>query len=174
MRESKQNSSIQPYKLANKEGELRHHWQVSEFKRLSEMLIDDSGRVEVIVQAYFDDRRRCLLKANIKAELKLECQTTFEAITHKLDKVVVFCAVNAESQFAEVEEEFEPVLMEDGFLDMAEVIEDEIILSVPIVANKSLEEIDKKMSYGELDEEAIAAEKAASNPFSVLQNLKKT
>lgn len=174
MRESQQNSSIQPNKLANKNGEIKFSWKISEFKRLCEMLLDDSGDVKVRITAHFDHQKRCLLEAEIQADLTLECQTSFEAIHFELAHNTTYCTVANESQFAEVEQDFEPVMVEDGLLDIKRVVEDELILSLPIVANKSIDELQQKMSYGELDEAAIEAEKAAKNPFSVLENLKKT
>jgi len=174
MQESQQNSSIQPFKLANKEGEVRFKWRVKDFERLSGMLYSDSGNVSVVVSGHLDHRKRCLISAEIKADLTLECQTTFEPIVHQVNNTTTFCALVAESQFADVEDEYEPVLVEDGYLDIKQVIEDELILSVPIVANKSSDEITQKMSFGKLDEGQIAKEEKAKNPFSVLENLKKT
>ena len=174
MRESQQISSIQPFKLANKQGELKFKWPVSEFKRLSEMLLSDAGEVRVKLEGLHDHRKRSLLMAEIEADLTLECQTSFQPIDYKVVNSTTYCAVVEESQFAEVDEEYEPVLVVDGYLDIKQVIEDELILSVPLVANKPLDEIQQKMSFGELDEAQIAAEKKADNPFSVLENLKKT
>jgi uncharacterized protein len=174
MQESQLKSSIQPFKLANKEGGVKFKWPVKALTRLSGMLYSDAGEVQVSVNAFFNDYKRCLLEAKITADLTLECQTTFEPIAHKVDKVTTFCAVANEHQFADVEEDFEPVLVEDGFLDFQQVIEDELILSIPLVSNKPSDEIDLKMRYGELDEAQIARDKQAGNPFSVLENLKKT
>jgi len=174
MRESQLNSSIQPIKLAKKEGEVRFSWKVEDFERLVELLYSNEGSIGVEIQGRFDDHRRCLLEAKITADVTLECQTTFTPIKHQIEKEITYCAVVAESQFAEAEEEFEPVLMEEGYLDIKQVIEDELILSIPIVANKPLEELDKQMSFGELDEEAIKRDKEANNPFAVLKDLKKT
>ncbi len=174
MRETQLKSSIQPVKLARKEGEVRFNWKVKDFERFASSLYSDKGNIQVLLSGYFDDRRRCLIKADIKADVQLECQTTFEAINHKIDKHVVYCALVDENQFKEVEDEFEPVLMEEGYLNVTQVIEDELILSVPIVANKSQDNINQPMSYGELDEKAIAEEKAKNNPFAVLKDLKKT
>ena len=174
MQESQQNSSIQPRKLANKEGEVRFKWSVKDFERLSGMLYSDAGDIEVTISAHYDHRKRCLLVAKIVANLTLECQTSFEAIDYQVNKETTYCTVVTESQFAEVEEEYEPVLVDDGYLDVKQVIEDELILSVPIVANKSLDELEQEMSFGELDEAQIAKDEKASNPFSVLENFKKT
>lgn len=172
MQESQQNNFIQPKKLAQKSGEIRFNWPVCSFKRLSSALYSTTGDVCVHIQARVDFDQRCLLTTQIEAVLQLECQTSFEAIDFQVNKEVVYCTVIKESQFAEVEEAFDPVLLEDGYLNIKQVIEDELILSIPVAANKPIEEITQAMSFGELGEEAIIVEK--KNPFSVLENLKKT
>lgn len=172
MRGSQKKNVIQPGKLANKEGETRFNWAVSDFSRLSEILHSNDGDVQVRLCGFYDQQKRCLLEAEIKADVTIACQTTFEPIVYNIDSKVTYCAVSTEAQFAEVEQEYEPVLVEDGLLDMKQVIEDELILSVPIAANKPANKIAQKMSFGELDEAAIADEKKAKNPFSVLSGLK--
>lgn len=172
MQETQQNSSIQPRKLANKEGEVKFHWAVSQLERLSDMLYSDAGAVDVSIEAYFDHRKRCLLNTKIKANLTLECQTSFEPIDYQVDSETIYCTVVEESQFANVEEEFEAVIVEDGFLDVKQMIEDELILSVPLVANKSADDLEQEMSFGVLDEVQIAKDEEANNPFSVLKHLK--
>lgn len=174
MQESEKNSIIQPSKLAKKEGELRFSWQVKDFTRLCETLFSDKGDINVRIEGCYDKQDRCLIKSEIKAKLFLVCQTTFEPIEHQINSQVTFCTLTNEDQFIDVEKEYEPVLVEDGRLDLARVIEDELILSVPIVANKSIGSLAQKMSFGELDEQSIVEEKQASNPFLVLSNLKKT
>ena len=174
MRGSEQKNCIQPTKLAKKEGEIRFHWQVAQFERLKGLLFDDSGEISVLMRGRFDREQRCLLTADVRATLKLVCQTSFEPIVHQLDSQIVYCTVVVESQMAEVEQEYEAVMVEDGLLDIKQTIEDELILSVPLAANKAAEDLKQKMSYGELDEQAIERAEKRANPFSVLTNLKRT
>ncbi len=175
MRGTQQNNTIiQPRKFANKNGEIRFSWPIKEFTQLCEMLFSDIGEVNVRLRGSFDHQQRCLIEADIVATMQLECQTSFEAIEFEVKNQVTYCTVTDESQFAEVEENYEAVLIDEGMLDIKKVIEDELILSVPIASNKSKDQLEQKMSFGELDEVAIAEEEKASNPFSVLTNLKNT
>ncbi|MGX5174049.1 YceD family protein [Aliikangiella sp. IMCC44653] len=174
MQQSLENSSIQPTKLANKNGQIKFNWPIASFERLKELLYSENGQVAIEINAEYDHRRQCLLVTNLVADVTLQCQTSFDPIDYKIERTVTFCAVVAESQFVDVDEEYEPVLMEDGNLDIKQVVEDELILSIPLVANKPIEEIETKMSFGELDEAEIEKAEKAANPFSVLQNLKKT
>ena len=158
---------IQPRKLALKEGELKFSWDVKEFTRLDGLLFSNQGKIEVRLSGKQDERHRSLINAQINAGFQLECQTTFEAIDYQVDTLITYCTVIKEEQITEVDEEFEALLVEDGFVDIKSVIEDELILALPIAANKAIEDTDVKLSYGELPKEA-----EKKNPFEVLKGFK--
>jgi len=157
---------IQPRKLANKGGELRYHWMVEDLSRLHGLLYSKQGEIRVHLIGEHDDRNRCLVKANIVAELQLECQTSFEPIDYKIDSNIVYCSVIDEEQIDSLEEEYEALLLDDGQVDIKQVIEDELILALPIAINKASTELDIKMSYGKLPKTSNK-----KNPFTVLEGL---
>ena len=161
-----QHSFIQPRKLANKNGELRYNWTIAEFTRLDGLLYSDKGEVSVHLTGRLDDRKRYLVEANIVAEVELECQTSFEPIKRRIDTQITYCMVVSEDQIASLDDEYEALLVEDGQVDIKAVIEDELILCLPVVANKSSDELAIQMSYGDLPKEA---EEVKKNPFTVLE-----
>lgn len=171
MTESDQNSDkqvfIQPRKLANKNGELRYQWPIGDFKRLDGLLFSNEGHISVHIKGRNNNRQRSLLDVHITATIKLECQTSFEAIDYQVDTQIVYCMVMTEEQITDLDERYEALLVDDGFVDIKQVIEDEFILSLPVVANKAMEDVDIKTSYGELPKEATTKK----NPFEVLQGL---
>jgi DUF177 domain-containing protein len=158
---------IQPRKLANKEGELKYKWQVKDFGRIDGLLYSNEGTIEAHLSGRLDDRKRCLVEAHVVADVVLECQTSFEPIGHRIDTTVTYCMVITEEQINDLDEEYEPLLVEDGQVDIKEVIEDELILSLPLIANKASEELGMKFSYGDLPKEA----ESKKNPFQVLENV---
>ncbi len=159
---------IQPRKLANKGGQLSYHWKISDFERLDGLLYSDQGSISAELTGRTDDRHRNLVETTIKANVQLQCQTTFEPIHYAIDTKVVYCSVISEEQIANLDDEYEPLLVEDGAVDIKRVIEDELILSLPIIANKSSEEIGLNMTFGELPN----VEEEKKNPFTVLEGLK--
>ncbi|PHS14453.1 MAG: hypothetical protein COA86_16075 [Kangiella sp.] len=159
---------IQPRKLALKEGELRFLWDISDFTRLDGLLYSNQGKIEVNVSGVQDNRHRSLIKARIEGVFQLECQTTFEPLEYKIDTTITYCTVIKEEQINNVEEEFEALLVEDGVVDIKSVIEDELILALPIVSNRAIEETGVKVSYGELPKETVKKK----NPFEILQGFK--
>jgi len=160
---------IQPRKLASKQGELHYHWNLADFTRLDGLLYDNQGKIELILKGRFDDRQRCLVDAQIKAKVRLECQTTFEPIDYEIDTQIVYCSVIKEEQIDSLEDDYEALLLDEGQVDIRRVIEDELILSLPIVANKASDDTKVKLSYGELPQQ----KPQDKNPFAALNNLKK-
>jgi len=158
---------IQPRKLAKKDGELRYRWQVKDFSRLDGLLYSNDGAIEIHLTGRQDNRNRCLVEAHVKADVVLECQTTFEPISYQIDTKVTYCTVIREDQITDLDEEYEPLLIEDGQVDIKEVIEDELILSLPLIANKASKEVGVQMSYGEIPIE----NESKKNPFKVLENV---
>ena len=158
---------IQPRKLAKKEGVLKYKWQVKDFGRLEGLLFSDDGVIEVELKGRQDNRHRCLVEANIKADVSLECQTTFEPISYQVDTKVTYCTVIEEEQIADLDEDYEPLLIDDGQVDIKQVIEDELILSLPLIANKASKETNIQLTYGELPKEV----ETKKNPFKVLEGV---
>ena len=162
-----QKTFIQPRKLANKNGELRYNWKVEDFKRLDGLLYSNDGEISIHLVGKHDDRQRCLIDAHITANVQLECQTSFEPIDYQVNTTITYCTVVSEDQIADLEEEYEALLLDDGHVDIKQVIEDELILAIPIIANKGSEDIQIDMSYGELPPE----DSSKKNPFTVLKGL---
>ena len=167
MTDTEQKTFIQPRKLANKNGELRYNWKVEDFSRLEGLLYSNRGEIVVHLLGRYDDRHRCLVEAHVTANVQLECQTTFEPIDYQVDSQIVYCTVIDEEQIADLDEEYEALLIEDGQVDIKQFIEDELILSLPIIANRMSEDLGIKMSYGEIPQ-ALETKK---NPFLMLEGL---
>lgn len=158
---------IQPKKLANKNGELRYTWLVKDFKRLNGLLFSKLGDIKVHLVGQYDDRNRCLVVAHIRANIQLECQSSFEAIDYKIDSRINYCTVTKEQQIDDLDDEYEALLVEEGIVDIREVIEDELILALPLAISKSNEELELKMSFGEMPKDI----EEKKNPFTVLEGM---
>lgn len=173
MRGSRPKSFVQPFKLANRQGELAFNWLVKDFSRLSSFLAADEGKISVTITAFYDANKRCLLNTQIVTELKLTCQTSFAEVNYPIDKQVIYCPLQSEAEFAQIDQAFEPVLLEDDFLDMQQIVEDELILSLPLILNKPADELKQKMVFGELPD-SVTEKSAKPSPFAVLSDWKKS
>ena len=99
--------------------------------------------------------------------MNLQCQRTLDVFEHPLDVDVRLGVIGHEREEAALPPGYEPLLVEDGVLEPAKVIEDELLLALPAFPVKPGSE-----SPGD-GQEAEQVSRREDNPFAVLRELKK-
>ncbi|MDX1353792.1 MAG: YceD family protein [Thiomicrorhabdus sp.] len=159
--------SINPFKLAENRAQTERVIPVAQLQRLVESLASDVGSITAKVTGSVDEDRRKILDCQITGSVQLVCQTTFDPIDYAIDRTVRFCPVMSEEAMASVPEEYEPFLFDSEELDLITLVEDELILSLPIALSSP--EAPKHQSFGPVIEDT----EKKPNPFAVLEGLKK-
>ncbi len=141
--------------------------------RLRDSLADAEGDVRVAIQFDRDALRIPYVELRIDAELPLECQRSLQRFLHPVrlvQRLGLFVAAgdgSDEADGAGLPEGYEPLLLpEDGMVRPAELVEDELILAVPVVP------IAPGTEAMEHNWPADEEETAASHPFAALTALK--
>lgn len=111
---------------------LRGSLPIPELTRLRESLADTVGEVVFVVTGGRDERRRLTLSVDVKGLLHLQCQRCLGTLDYPLRLVnrlllVEPGAANADEQEAESAEWIEA----SATLDLAQLVEDEILLGLP-------------------------------------------
>ena len=105
---------------------------VPELKRLKESLADDLGRIDFAVKGARDTRRRPVLTLEISGSLHLQCQRCLGLLEYPLRLSNTLLLVGAgEVAAGDLDDEDAEWIEASGELDVAMLIEDEIILSLP-------------------------------------------
>jgi len=100
--------------------------------RLKDSLVDALGMVEFEVTGGHDARRRPILTLAIHGMLRLQCQRCLGALEHPLRVLNTMLLVTAgESAAGGLDEEDAEWIEASGTLDVATLVEDEIMLSLP-------------------------------------------
>jgi uncharacterized protein len=142
-------------------------YPLSKFTRLSETLLSNEGDVTVKIEFGYKVGFACL-KGRVSAKVLVECQRCLKPMETELAGSFKFALVSSEDEFDLLPEEFEPYLLEGDEQSIIELIEDELLLSLPMVTVH-----DNACSvYMTKQEEAMKAEKEASHPFAALKALK--
>ena len=119
----------------------------------------------------FDEQRLCVITIDAKMTLELICQRCFKPFITEVHVMNKFSPVKSDAQAETLPEHYEPVLVNEfGEVDILALIEDEIILSLPIVPvhdSKHCEVSEADMVFGE-----IPLENEKPNPFAILVSLK--
>lgn len=154
------------------EGQLR----LSSLSRLRDALcaeegVTESGVVRFAIEFDRDALQVPYVELRIDAQLPLECQRSLDRFLLPVHVVQRLGLIVDEADEAGLPPDYEPLLVPaDGMLRPADLVEDELILAVPVVPMKPGTE----QAEQDADWPATADDEVQANPFAVLAALKKT
>lgn len=170
MLESTLPDQIKPLKLAKRGSTLSGSWPLDKFARLTADSVDNVG--EVSIKAEFSrDEGFPSLSGKAIAGVKFECQRCLEPVVVTLEVDLNVAFVSTEEQMESIPEPFEGVLLEDEEISLIEVVEQELILELPLVAYHQDCDAFEYRTEDEKEEQQID-QPEKENPFSVLEQLK--
>ncbi len=138
---------------------------VGSFPRLDDVLAERSGEIAYEVSGARDERNRPLLQLRVRGALVLQCQRCLGKLEHPLDLSSSVLVVPPGAPPDDADDPEGPDYIEaPGELDLAELIEDEILLSVPFAPRHERE------CAGTVPRED--REEAKVKPFAALAALK--
>src|SRR5262245_7047700 len=119
--------------LADRGVTLSGELEIGTLTRLTSLLHSDFGSVRATLR--FRQRGDGWLQAELglKALVELVCQRCLEPFRHELEETVNVVLAGSDSLPATVPEGLEPFELEDGRLQPAQLIEDELIVALPLV-----------------------------------------
>ncbi len=158
---------LHPDRLCAKAIELAGTFVPSDLERLEGELANGDGELRYRISALLDRQRRKVVSCTIEGFVFLTCQSSLDAFRHEISISDRLVLVDSESQLPPVEEESdeEDYLVADEPLDIRDLVEDAVLLSLPMVPRKP-----------GLESKAGGAGDAAprkESPFAALAGLKK-
>lgn len=140
---------------------------LSSLTRLQGSLLDTEGDVRFALEFDRDSLQVPYVELRIDAELPLECQRSMNRFLLPVHIVQRLGLIRDEADEAALPPGYEPLLVpDDGMLRTAELVEDELILAVPVVpVAPGTEEVEREWPASE-------AEQERANPFAALSAMK--
>ena len=136
--------------------------------RLRDSLLQPEGDARYVLAFGIDALKVPFAELRIEAELPLECQSSLQRFLLPVQLVQRLGLIRDEADEAALPPEYEALLVEaDGMLKPAELVEDELILALPVVPVSPDAEVVAR------DFTPTAEETAQANPFAALAGLKK-
>ena len=139
--------------------------------RLAESVIDIQDDVEAELSFGTDAQGLTVMQGNAHTLVKLECQRCGDAFEHRCDVEFIYTPLSAKVEEEELPEAYEPIeLDENGEINLYELLEDELILSLPFAPMHAEHECKRggmQMTWG-----TIEPADERPNPFAVLNGLK--
>lgn len=120
--------------FARNSGELHATIGLAQLARLRDALLDHSGEVTYALEGFVSSEQKPLLQLKVRGSLKLPCQRCLGPLDWELDTKRIFELVPQGQALSDPAEEAQEVeqIFADPKLDVICLVEDEIILSMPM------------------------------------------
>ena len=106
--------------------------------RLVSGLASDKGEAEAEISFTTRAGVPCLA-GKVRANVEMVCQRCLEPVQMQIEGSFRFGLVESEEEFDNLPAEFEPFIVTDGEQSLYDVLEDELILSLPLVSRHDYE-----------------------------------
>lgn len=163
--------SVDAIRHASQSIRLHGTMPLSRFERLRSSLLSDEGDVEVELSFDQDSEHRPYVMGSIRGALTVQCQRCEKPLTIAIDAPVHVGLVRNDEDARRLSEHLEPFLLTDRMVSLTELVEDELILALPIVPRHEHECV----AVGAVSAVAAApsaTEEKRKNPFAVLAQLR--
>lgn len=173
MHEERLPVQIDPVRLAETGRILEGQLPLSELTRLKDVLVDNRGTVAVRLEFGIDQEGIPYLKGQIRSRVTLACQRCLLPMEHEIDTEILLGIAESEEAVQLLPSHYEPLVVENGPLYLKDLIEDELLLSLPIVPMHP----ESECAVGERElkdtERGKTEEPERKSPFSVLAGMKR-
>jgi uncharacterized protein len=146
-----------------------HHGKIalSEFERLHNFLASNSGELQYVVAGGVNKDGKPVLQISVRGKITLRCQRCLGELGHVLDLSTVLLLAQNENELSRLyEAESADCILATRDTDILGLIEDEIILSLPISPRHN----EAECSFAALDGHGGVAR---DKPLAALAGLKK-
>ena len=160
---------IEPFRLAESGRSLSGRLPVRRFRRLAESLNGTDGEVEVSMDFGLDEQGRPRILGSLFVELEVLCQRCLEAMRLPLRLDLHLGLVNSDTEGADLPEDMDPLIVSATPTSLADIVEDELILGLPLVPAHSPEVCSARTEYATPPQ---GEEQRPKSPFAALEALK--
>jgi uncharacterized protein len=158
---------IDPIQLADNQNTLKGDLQLSDMERLKDIFVEEPGIASIELFFNRDAQGYAYLKGSIATGFKVICQRCNLPMILQLNISVEMSPVRTDEEAERLPERYDPLLLSSDTISLLGIVEEEILLSIPIVPKHPMKDCKVKSSkFIEWEEE-----REEVNPFKVLKKL---
>ncbi|MCG8324454.1 MAG: YceD family protein [Thiotrichales bacterium] len=158
--------TINPLRLARSDATLNGQIKIGELDRLGAVLSDTDGEVRFGLAFAQDANGRTIVTGNCSACLALKCQRCFDPMQVEISTATRLMVVNSIEAARDIPDDYEPLLFSGDDISLRQLIEDEMLLALPIAPLHETEKCNAGIEQDGVQEDYRV------NPFAVLKTLK--
>jgi len=140
--------------------------------RFRELLVSEEGSIQADLTLSKDVENRCLVHLVITADVEVTCQRCLSSMPVHRTTESTLAAVLNDDQASHLPRHLDALLTTDEACNLWELVEDELILSLPPFNYHDTEECKKSFAAFSPPPPQEAIESEKPNPFNVLEQLK--
>ncbi len=159
--------SLNPLRLAKAGEHLEGDIPLESMERVASMLLNNKGFVHYQLVFGIDDSGLSIIESTIKVRLNMRCQRCLEPVDIDIEKQTLLGIVKTREESESLAEGYEPFFLEDDIFSLKDLVEDELLLSIPFSPSHPQEQCS-----GTKELDRINADSKV-NPFAALASLKK-
>ena len=157
---------LHPNRLIKSQAVLEGELPIKTMERLKNILVHDEDSVAYRLEFGADEMGRKIILENISATISLSCQRCLGEVRVDINSENRLAIVANNEAAQELPTEYEPLVITEDELSLRALIEDELLLALPISPTHAVDECPVKL------EPPMKTEK--QNPFAVIKQLQKT
>jgi len=159
---------VDSVQFARTNGELRTSAPIADLKRLAQVVLESEEEFDIWLEGFQDNDSRPCLRLRVNGTIRLACQRCLEPLSIELASDRHFLLVEREDQMMDLADEDDNIesLMAEEEFDVMVLVEDEILLHVPIAPTHDL--------HACTAPEFKAGSTTGNSAFSVLAGLNRT
>ena len=160
---------VDAVRFADNAMRLHGNLPVKNMERLCPSLASDRGSIEVSLNFGVDEQGIRFLRGHLEANLGLQCQRCMESLDYGIIGDFLLGIVGTEEEARDLPGRFDPLIIKGVDLLISDVIEDELIVSLPIVPMHELQDCKVTLPLI-VESETVSMKK--ENPFKVIELLR--
>lgn len=165
---------VDPWHLADLEKTFSGKVGLADLTRLCTALASSEGEVAFKLTFGRDEKGRVRIEGSVQATLILECQRCLDDIQLPIESRLNLVVIETPTEANALPAECEPVQAEEGRIRLMDLVEDELLLSIPQAPMHERSQCSSALKDAVFlsgdPEQKNVTEKA--NPFAVLAKLK--
>lgn len=174
MSESQIPAYVDTRKVFLQHEELTGTVSLQSLPRFKESLANDQGIVEITLYFSVNDSKQRIIKGSISAQVEVTCQRCLEPLAIYLKDDISLVLLEKESAAVNLGPELDPWICSEFKLLLSEVVDEQLMLCMPIVNFHETKDCLEKLEYKRVELSIDRSSQASlkESPFSVLKNLK--
>lgn len=143
------------------------HLKLSQMPRLGSLVIANDVQIRVTFEFLSSTIQPATIRGHIDAELSVVCQRCLEPMIHSVNQDFALLIDASEEDVESFQ--MDTVYTDEGYLDVYEVVEDELILTLPMIMMHEDKFCNEYWEPDVIEDEQAPAD---NNPFAALSALK--